>query len=172
MSYTPTTWAAGDTITSAKLNKLEQGLGNAITFVHISEVEVPDNDDSENEGLTKVAIEGSSPPGNLSDPVYKLDKTYAEIAEAFENGLVLCITNVSYDEYEIKTLEPVQRIGTQNIDENITIYCVMITGLLAPREPYTFYSDSIDGELTTVLPDTSNQELVDPDDPDLPSEQK
>ena len=26
MSYTPTTWAAGDTVTSAKLNKIEQGI--------------------------------------------------------------------------------------------------------------------------------------------------
>ena len=28
MSYTPTTWKAGDTVTSAKLNKLEQGIAN------------------------------------------------------------------------------------------------------------------------------------------------
>lgn len=29
MSYTPTTWAAGDTVTSAKLNKIEQGIVTA-----------------------------------------------------------------------------------------------------------------------------------------------
>ena len=29
MSYTPTTWSSGDTITAAKLNKLEQGVANA-----------------------------------------------------------------------------------------------------------------------------------------------
>ena len=29
MSYTPTTWAAGDTVTSAKLNKMEQGIANS-----------------------------------------------------------------------------------------------------------------------------------------------
>ena len=28
MSYTPTTWAAGDTVTAAKLNKLEQGVAS------------------------------------------------------------------------------------------------------------------------------------------------
>lgn len=28
MSYTPTVWANGDTITAAKLNKIEQGIGN------------------------------------------------------------------------------------------------------------------------------------------------
>ena len=28
MSYTPTTWKAGDTVTSEKLNKIEQGIAN------------------------------------------------------------------------------------------------------------------------------------------------
>ena len=28
MSYEPTTWKAGDTVTSAKLNKMEQGIAN------------------------------------------------------------------------------------------------------------------------------------------------
>ena len=29
MSYSPTTWESGDTITSAKLNKIEQGIASA-----------------------------------------------------------------------------------------------------------------------------------------------
>ena len=29
MSYEPTTWKSGDTVTSAKLNKIEQGIANA-----------------------------------------------------------------------------------------------------------------------------------------------
>lgn len=29
MSYTPTTWTTGDTITATKLNKMEQGIANA-----------------------------------------------------------------------------------------------------------------------------------------------
>ena len=34
MSYEPTQWSAGDTVTSAKLNKLEQGIANSILIVH------------------------------------------------------------------------------------------------------------------------------------------
>lgn len=37
MSYEPTTWKSGDTVTSAKLNKLEQGVagaGSGILLVH------------------------------------------------------------------------------------------------------------------------------------------
>lgn len=38
MSYTPTTWAAGDTVTAAKLNKLEQGVAaGGVLVVHIDE---------------------------------------------------------------------------------------------------------------------------------------
>ena len=33
MSYTPTNWKAGDTVTSAKLNKLEQGVAGAGVLV-------------------------------------------------------------------------------------------------------------------------------------------
>lgn len=37
MSYEPTNWKAGDTVTSAKLNKLEQGIKNSIlvaNYIH------------------------------------------------------------------------------------------------------------------------------------------
>jgi len=33
MSYEPTNWKSGDVVTSAKLNKLEQGVQNAVLFV-------------------------------------------------------------------------------------------------------------------------------------------
>lgn len=36
MSYTPTNWKAGDTVTSAKLNKMEQGIANNILIVGIT----------------------------------------------------------------------------------------------------------------------------------------
>ena len=34
MSYEPTNWKSGDIVTSAKLNKLEQGVANSILIVH------------------------------------------------------------------------------------------------------------------------------------------
>ena len=37
MTYNPTNWKAGDTVTSAKLNKMEQGIANGggMTVIHI-----------------------------------------------------------------------------------------------------------------------------------------
>lgn len=33
MSYTPTNWQTGDTVTAEKLNKMEQGIENAVSFI-------------------------------------------------------------------------------------------------------------------------------------------
>ena len=54
MSYSPTNWQAGDTVTSAKLNKIEQGIKNNIL-------------------ITNIIVE---------DPVAYLDKTWQEIYDA------------------------------------------------------------------------------------------
>lgn len=86
MSYEPTNWKSGDTVTSAKLNKMEQGIANA-------------------GGVFVVGFgEGDA-----------LDKTWQEIADAAKIGLVLLIdvteeqTYVAYlketmasdDEYQV-----------------------------------------------------------------------
>ena len=35
MAYTPTTWANGDTITAAGLNKMEQGIAGSVMLIHV-----------------------------------------------------------------------------------------------------------------------------------------
>lgn len=76
MSYTPTTWAAGDTVTAAKLNKLEQGVasGGGVLVVHYED--------------------GA------------LDKTWQEIHDALLSGGAVVayteqdVTAISYVEYD------------------------------------------------------------------------
>ena len=63
MSYTPTEWKSGDVITSAKLNKLEQGVagaggGGGVVMLH------PDTQTGQ------------------------LDRTFAEIVELAQTGIV------------------------------------------------------------------------------------
>ena len=43
MSYEPTTWKAGDTVTSAKLNKMEQGIANSGGSLIITASALSDN---------------------------------------------------------------------------------------------------------------------------------
>lgn len=71
MSYTPTTWSNGDTITAAKLNKLEQGVaeggGGGVLTVNIVY-----------DGVNEKSV---------------FDKTYAEIKDAFESGKYVFCTD-------------------------------------------------------------------------------
>lgn len=70
MSYTPTQWSAGDTVTSAKLNKMEQGIAGAsganILVVHVNTIE----------------REVESGKATVTEQVAQLDKTAREIMDA------------------------------------------------------------------------------------------
>lgn len=57
MAYTPTTWTTGDDVTATKLNKLEQGVANAGSVLIVT------------------------------DTNGTLDKTFAEICDALDNGI-------------------------------------------------------------------------------------
>lgn len=87
MSYEPTTWKDGDLVTSAKLNKIEQGIaaGSGILIVHI-------------------IVDGENPP--------VLDKTWQEIHDADacyiierDNGSSSCGlvtgTSIYEDQYDV-----------------------------------------------------------------------
>lgn len=74
MAYTPTQWSPGDSITSAKLNKIENGIA--------------DN----NGGIFWVT-------GTVSGNIITLNKTMREIIEAIESKIILIKTpNTEYDE--------------------------------------------------------------------------
>lgn len=63
MSYEPTQWKAGDTVTSAKLNKIEQGIANN----EVLEINIVIDEDTE---------------------VTRLDKTWQEIYNA-NNSIII-----------------------------------------------------------------------------------
>lgn len=87
MSYTPTNWQTGDTITAAKMNKLEQGVADA----------------GGGGGLVVNVVEN---PGE--DTV--LDKTAAEISAAADTGCV-AIKRPSDDTPGFMDYMPVTSIG-------------------------------------------------------------
>ena len=60
MSYTPTTWTTGDTITASALNKIENGIANA----------------------------GGGESGVCIDTEGTLDKSYNDIATMLQNGVL------------------------------------------------------------------------------------
>ena len=69
MSYTPTSWSTGDTITAAAMNKIENGIANAGATI----ITVP---------LTDTGVSYVSPSGSG-------DLSWNDIAAAFENGTIV-----------------------------------------------------------------------------------
>lgn len=71
MSYEPTQWKAGDTVTSAKLNKMEQGIagGANILIAHGTQAVINNGSSSGKEAASTTTV-------------LKLDKTAREILDA------------------------------------------------------------------------------------------
>lgn len=77
MSYTPNTWATGDTITAAKLNNIEDGIANAgggwDAIIRLTHAENSGYDDDEN--ITPSIVDG----------------TYADLVAKMQDGGCPCI---------------------------------------------------------------------------------
>lgn len=80
MSYSPTTWETGDTITAAKLNNMEQGIANA-------------------SGTLLVSVETAQDGHNLA-----LDKTWTEIHTAILSNGVTIIKHETGEGYDSITI--------------------------------------------------------------------
>ena len=83
MSYEPTVWKAGDTVTSAKLNKLEQGVASNVLVVNTII-------DEENETVT-------------------LNKTWQEIFNA--DFAIVMLTNQNFVAEERKEYIPIASVS-------------------------------------------------------------
>ena len=101
MSYTKQTWQAGDEITSAKLNHLEDGINNIATEVANFPVEVNNPQDGDTLIYNAAEQKWVSGSNNGSDSgggylaVHEnnntLDKTWKEIYDALSKGKYVCI---------------------------------------------------------------------------------
>lgn len=73
MSYEPTNWKTGDVVTSAKLNKLENGVANSAGFLKVT---------SSYDDQTQV---------------YTMDKTWQEIHDALANGEYVILVDLDQE---------------------------------------------------------------------------
>ena len=74
MSYTPTTWTTGDTITATKLNKIEQGIANAGGGASWDAVI----------RLTHSNDSGADAPGNLTPSI--VSGSFSDLYSKLSNG--------------------------------------------------------------------------------------
>ena len=94
MSYTPTAWKDGDLVTSAKLNKLENGINNLQSIVIQAT--------SENDGISQAdQTTYITLPQNMP--------SYNDLSTAFNNGVIphLIVTGPTEDKtlYTLSTTE-------------------------------------------------------------------
>ena len=76
MSYTPTTWTTGDTVTATKLNKIEQGIAEASPWDAVIKLTHANNSDADG-------------PSSLTPSI--VSGTYADVRAKLENGGCPCI---------------------------------------------------------------------------------
>ena len=82
MSYEPTTWKAGDTVTSAKLNKIENSLAENTINAIIDLTEIA------SDKINYLFATGTPLPETLEDYV-RISLSYNEIKSLLEQGKVL-----------------------------------------------------------------------------------
>ncbi len=101
MSYIPTNWKAGDTVTSAKLNKMEQGIANVgganILVAHCTMNE----GGSSVPGELRVASSSSGSVPNVTldvtlRQIMNADFTIVQISNGEEDIAYNCITGIHY----------------------------------------------------------------------------
>lgn len=121
MAYEPTTWKSGDVVTSAKLNKLEQGVSSSVFIV------------------TLLYDEETS--------TYSTDKPYADILAAYEAGANLfCVpgegsalhgmvymANSTNSKFIVTDIFP-SDIGSEDASVSITVFLINADGTIVTRE--------------------------------------
>ena len=121
MAYEPTEWKSGDVVTSAKLNKLEQGVANAVFVVTLSYDE--------------------------ETSTYSTDKPYADIVAAYEAGAnlfcvpweggalhgMVYVENSNSSKFIVTDIFP-SDIGSEGAAVAITVFHINADGTIVTKE--------------------------------------
>ena len=103
MSYTPNTWKSGDVVTSAKLNKMENGIVNSVLVVTMDENNTLDHTYAEIEAANFVVYK-YAPDGSFASftPINMYGFVQGAYTVAFEiDGNITAYTASSKDEYPV-----------------------------------------------------------------------
>lgn len=121
MTYTPTNWVRGDIVTSAKLNKLEQGVASTVFVVTLSYDE--------------------------ETSTYSTDKPYADILAAYEAGAnlfcvpwegsalhgMVYVANSTNSKFIVTDIFP-SDIGSEGAAVSITVFHINSDGSVTATE--------------------------------------
>ncbi len=100
MSYEPTTWETGDTITANKLNKMENGIADANDLAPL---------------LVTVTVTTED-----NTTYHTANKTFNEVNTAFSAGRMVVFTEIreyTDDGYTVTTVAPITEIHIERYDD-------------------------------------------------------
>ena len=158
MSYEPTVWAPGDTVTAVKLNKLEQGVkdagdsgGGLLVTCVVDLVSGEDNPIAPIKGG-----ETKTSGGSYNSPTFTANKTAREILEVVNKGgsVVFKTENFGfYSGYPVSDvygyLTSIDHVTSYN-DVSCNLYILTGTGYYAGGDMKSiFYATSLDDYPTT-----------------------
>lgn len=130
MSYSPTTWSAGDVITAAKMNKIEQGIVTA------------ESSGGSSSGGTGALIATCAYNSSLNS--LALDKTVTEISDAITSGTPVYMkfrygTSSSFvDDQYLAPIIHVYRYGTSSPEYRIMAAAAYNWGNLGNTKSFCF----------------------------------
>ena len=131
MSYTPTTWKSGDTVTSAKLNKIEQGIATSCAnFIY----EIP------TDGSGEYLMSPNAELPSTLDDYLRVPWTYEEFVSKFEQGKIF-VFKIPSPQFGTHIFMPVFQQGYYYSDELYGIVFGLLTGATfccyatSPTEP-------------------------------------
>lgn len=126
-SYTPTTWATGDTITATAMNKIENGIANAGGSSWDAVIRLTHSNDS-----------GADVPANLTPSI--VSGAFADLSAKISNGGYPCILVEYYHPmWGNRFSSPMGYINYHS--ENSIV--VTIAGFSAVSEGYLYYGDIV-----------------------------
>lgn len=144
MAYEPTVWKSGDVVTSAKLNKMEQGIaaggGGNVLVAHAT---------------VALADVQSITPGNPI--IITLDKTYAELSAAEDSIVVVDMTAG-----DITAVTATFRPACTLVDSGTIAYTVdRASDFFLDGEPYdVLVAVNADGNMLLTMPVSSGEPFV------------
>lgn len=150
MSYTPTTWTSGDIVTSAKLNKIENGIveasnsgGCEVYEGVLTEFETPDDGGDDQEERSGETRSGSSVYG------FVFPITYGQAFQKMNEGTIIILKGSVQKSMLVNTMKILDSIISSSDGTN-TVYSIKYS---LDNGPLSYFIRFYDGFADTYIGD-------------------
>ncbi len=150
MSYTPTTWTSGDIVTSAKLNKIENGIveasnsGGCEVYEGVFTEFTNPNDDGDDQGGRSGETRSSSPIYGFVFPI-----TYGQAFQKMNEGTIIILKGSVQESMLVNIMKVLDSIISSSDGTN-TVYSIEYS---LNNGPFSYFIRFHDGFADTYIGD-------------------